>query len=265
MPCTTSRGRRFCTNLPPCACQRSQYPYAPLEPRHLLALIRASDCCFAAWQQRCRPRSRCPLHRRHQRAAVVLDRRFQQFFCRSICHICLSIRRGLTPTCPLLSHSTLPPSLVASGMTLADARRFLLLAFPSPLSDSPACNGSSIYDPLLSLPTSFDARMQWPGLFHPSPNPPSQCDPIAFVSATIFSDVVSIARNTKLTFSVQELLSCGGYSCDSGGWPNKAFLYMTEKGLPSEACYPFSGSEISKARMPASSAFTEASSSLPAT
>jgi hypothetical protein len=153
----------------------------------------------------------------------------------------------LSVDCAFFTFYYLTFHLISAGMTRADARRFLLPAPPSSLPASSACNGSSTHDELLSLPPSFDARVQWPNLFHASPDP-GQCDPVAFVSATIFSDVVSIARSTRLTFSVQELLSCGNYECDSGAWPNKAFLYMTEKGLPSEACYPLNGSEFSQVR-----------------
>jgi hypothetical protein len=149
-------------------------------------------------------------------------------------------------------HPTSP--LVSSGMTRADARRFLLSAPLSSLPSSSACNGSTTRDQTL-LPSSFDARVQWPNLFHASPDP-GQCDPIAFVSATIFSDVVSIARNAKLTFSVQELLSCGSYDCESGNWPNKAFLYMTEKGLPSDACYPLDDTHSTQARERATTPFS---------
>jgi hypothetical protein len=63
---------------------------------------------------------------------------------------------------------------------------------------------------------------------------------------------INIALNTKLTFSAQELISCANYSCGEGAWPNNGLLYMTKQGLPSEACYPLSGSETSEARALAS-------------
>ena len=158
----------------------------------------------------------------------------------------------------LLSFALVAAALPFSGSTLhayrypiAAMRRGLIPPTSRPIQ-SEACHGNSTLIDLSSLPPALDARVQWPALFHPSPNPDPLCDPLAYVLATIFSDVTSIALNTKLTFSAQELISCANYSCGEGGWPNNGLLYMTKQGLPSEACYPLSGSETSEARALAS-------------
>jgi hypothetical protein len=145
----------------------------------------------------------------------------------------------------------LAPTLTGTLDAHSTAAMRRLLITPSSLPiQSQDCHGNATLVDISSLPPTLDARVQWPDLFHASPNPPTYCDPVAFVVATIFDDVTSIALNTKLTFSVQEIISCANYQCDAGGWPNNAFLYMVEKGLPSEACYPLSSSEISQARTP---------------
>jgi len=126
-------------------------------------------------------------------------------------------------------------------MTRADARRLLLAPLSLPVESSACSDSSSTHTALSSLPPAFDARTQWPNLFHASPDP-GMCLAVPFVSATIFSDVISIKFNTAFTFSTQELFSCANYTCISSGWPNSALVYMTEKGLPSEACLPLSDS-----------------------
>ena len=159
----------------------------------------------------------------------------------------------------LLLSVTLVAAAVPFGGSFVDDHRYTIAAMrrslippTSPPIQSEACHGNSTLIDLSSLPPALDARVQWPALFHPSPNPDPLCDPLAYVLATIFSDVTSIALNTKLTFSAQELISCANYSCGEGGWPNNGLLYMTKQGLPSEACYPLSGSETTEARAPAS-------------
>jgi hypothetical protein len=156
----------------------------------------------------------------------------------------------------LLPFALVAAALPLSGSTLhaypVAAMRRGLMPPTSPPIQSETCLGNSTLIDLSSLPAALDARVQWPALFHPSPTPDPLCDPLANVLATIFSDVTSIALNTKLTFSAQELISCANYSCGEGGWPNNGLLYMTKQGLPSEACYPLSGSETTEARAPAS-------------
>jgi hypothetical protein len=138
----------------------------------------------------------------------------------------------------LLSVALVAAALPFGGSFVDDHRypiaamRRSLIPPTSPSIQSQACHGNITLTSLSSLPPALDARVEWPELFHASPTPDPQCDPIANVLATIFSDVTSIALHTKLTFSAQELISCANYSCGEGAWPNNGLLYMVPHPPP---------------------------------
>jgi cathepsin B len=92
------------------------------------------------------------------------------------------------------------------------------------------------------LPDSFDSRDAWPSC-KGAIRDQGQCGSCwAFGAVEAFDDRRCIASKAgKVDFSApQALVDCDtqDFGC-GGGWPEKAWEYMRDQGLPTESCYPY--------------------------
>jgi cathepsin B len=92
-----------------------------------------------------------------------------------------------------------------------------------------------------SVPTDFDARTKWGNLIHPIRNQ-EQCGSCwAFSAAEVFSDRVSIALNKATPpLSPEDMVSCDSNDngCGGGRLPT-AWDYLTNTGIVSDTCFPY--------------------------
>eukprot|EP01027_Heterolobosea_sp_BB2_P020372 GEZU01029069.1.p1 GENE.GEZU01029069.1~~GEZU01029069.1.p1 ORF type:complete len:324 (+),score=120.08 GEZU01029069.1:250-1221(+) len=92
------------------------------------------------------------------------------------------------------------------------------------------------------IPSSFDARKEWPGCVHPIRDQGSCGSCWAFGATEALSDRFCIASNGKINvvLSPQALVSCdtGNYGCN-GGYLDETWQYLVETGVPSEDCVPY--------------------------
>lgn len=90
------------------------------------------------------------------------------------------------------------------------------------------------------LPANFDARTQWGAKVHPIRDQASCGSCWAFGASEAFSDRLAIAGGQDIVFSPQDMVSCdtNDYGCQ-GGYMDMAWEYIAEKGLVSEACFPY--------------------------
>lgn len=93
-----------------------------------------------------------------------------------------------------------------------------------------------------AMPTEFDATTQWPGCVHPIRDQ-AQCGSCwAFGASEALSDRLCVASHNKtnVVLSPEELVSCDtvDHGC-GGGWLLPAWKFMSETGLPSDACFPY--------------------------
>ena len=47
-----------------------------------------------------------------------------------------------------------------------------------------------------------------------------------------------------MDLSEQHIFSCGGGTCDQGWWPDAAFRYLLDTGVPDEECFPYTSGQI---------------------
>lgn len=92
------------------------------------------------------------------------------------------------------------------------------------------------------LPENFDSRTQWPGCVG-AIRDQGQCGSCwAFASSGVMADRACISglTNGYVAMSPQQLVSCDktNYGC-SGGIPVLSWMYIQNKGLVSETCYPY--------------------------
>lgn len=92
-----------------------------------------------------------------------------------------------------------------------------------------------------TIPTAFDSRTQWKGLIHPIMNQ-LQCGSCwAFSAAEVLSDRFAIATNkASPALSPEDLVSCdtGDMGCNGGMLPN-AWSYLTNTGIVTNKCFPY--------------------------
>ena len=93
-----------------------------------------------------------------------------------------------------------------------------------------------------SVPSSFDSRTKWGTCVHPIRNQEKCGSCWAFGSSEALSDRFCIASNgsVDVVLSPQELVSCdkSDMGCN-GGWLNKAWSFLEQKGLPTDSAYPY--------------------------
>jgi cathepsin B len=123
------------------------------------------------------------------------------------------------------------------GLTLEEAKRFLGAKPSDSYAKLPMKN-----DFIAAVPDEFDSRTQWPDYIH-DVRDQAQCGSCwAFGAAESLSDRLAIATKgaTNLVLSPQYLVSCDTSSqgC-GGGYPDKAWVFMTNTGIPSDECVPY--------------------------
>ncbi|XP_068972753.1 tubulointerstitial nephritis antigen-like [Bombus flavifrons] len=104
-----------------------------------------------------------------------------------------------------------------------------------------------IYDPE-SLPREFDARIRWPREISDIDDQ-GWCGASWAISATrVASDRFALMSKgaDSVLLSAQHLLSCNnrGQQACSGGYLDRAWLYMRKFGLVDEDCYPWEGTNV---------------------
>ena len=104
-------------------------------------------------------------------------------------------------------------------------------------------NSYASLKPYLSVPLSFDSRLQWPGCIGAIRNEGNCGSNWAISAAGVLSDRFCISKNETVTLSPQWLVSCnlqnGGCA---GGYIQYAWNYMKTHGIPLDACSPYTSS-----------------------
>jgi cathepsin B len=92
------------------------------------------------------------------------------------------------------------------------------------------------------LPTSFDARKQWPDCIHAIRDQQRCGSCWAFAASEVLSDRFCIAssKSVNVVLSPQDLVSCDAedQGCD-GGWVDKSWDYLKDTGIVSDECLPY--------------------------
>jgi cathepsin B len=102
--------------------------------------------------------------------------------------------------------------------------------------------GDAAYASNAAIPTEFDSRTKWPGLIHPIRDQ-QQCGSCwAFSASEVLSDRVAIATGkASPVLSAEDMVSCDtkDMGCQGGSLPN-AWSYLTNTGLVTDTCMPYS-------------------------
>ncbi|XP_041360267.1 uncharacterized peptidase C1-like protein F26E4.3 [Gigantopelta aegis] len=101
------------------------------------------------------------------------------------------------------------------------------------------------------IPESFDARVKWKDLIHPVMDQGNCGASWAFSSTAVASDRLSIESEgaIKDELSPQHMLSCDvdkQLGCE-GGYLDRAWWYLRKRGVVTEACYPYTSGQTTKA------------------
>eukprot|EP00933_Yihiella_yeosuensis_P045174 TRINITY_DN404_c0_g1_i1.p1 TRINITY_DN404_c0_g1~~TRINITY_DN404_c0_g1_i1.p1 ORF type:complete len:328 (-),score=90.91 TRINITY_DN404_c0_g1_i1:370-1353(-) len=129
------------------------------------------------------------------------------------------------------------------GMTFDEAR-VLLGTAPSHISEHlNKTLDDSVYAVIADedVPSDFDARTKWPGLIHPIRDQQRCGSCWAFSSSEVLSDRVSIASGKKSpVLSPEDMVSCDkkDMGCGGGQLPN-AWEYLTNTGIVTDSCMPY--------------------------
>merc|ERR1712072_1426466 len=96
--------------------------------------------------------------------------------------------------------------------------------------------------PVMDIPASFDARDQWGDLIHPIRDQ-QQCGSCwAFSASGVLSDRFAIQTNgtTDVILSPEDMVSCdkGDMGCN-GGILASAWSYLTNTGIVTDSCFPY--------------------------
>eukprot|EP00823_Brevimastigomonas_motovehiculus_P000001 TRINITY_DN0_c0_g1_i1.p1 TRINITY_DN0_c0_g1~~TRINITY_DN0_c0_g1_i1.p1 ORF type:complete len:336 (-),score=71.16 TRINITY_DN0_c0_g1_i1:113-1054(-) len=163
----------------------------------------------------------------------------------AFCLVALAIGQKLIADPALIAevnkHATWKAGIneVFDGVELDEAPRFLgLLKRPSTYFELPIINKE-----IKSLPDSFDSRVNWQGRIIPVRDQASCGSCWAFGATEALSDRFNIkhAQDPLIMLSPQQLVSCDTTSSGcSGGYPDKAWTYMQNTGVVTDACYPYS-------------------------
>jgi cathepsin B len=95
---------------------------------------------------------------------------------------------------------------------------------------------------LKDLPISFDSRLQWKDCIKPLADQGACASGWAISEAGMLSDRFCISSNKTINvkLSSQDLLSCDHFSMGcNGGILDKNMDYLQEKGIVTEACWPY--------------------------
>ena len=134
------------------------------------------------------------------------------------------------------------PNARFEGVTYAEARSLLGAVFPDDvtLAMLHAESDTSHLRGLKAPPASFDARTKWGDLIQPIRDQ-AQCGSCwAFSAAEVLSDRFSVATNTSVILSPEDLVSCdkGNEGCNGGMLP-AAWKYLTKDGIVMDKCFPY--------------------------
>jgi cathepsin B len=128
-----------------------------------------------------------------------------------------------------------------SGMSIEELRRYVSVHKPEPLKNIPVVSYESLRE-FINAPDNFDSRTQWPNCKGPILDQGACGSCWAFGAVEAFQDRICIAKKSTSVeqLSTQSLVDCekNSFGC-SGGWPDRAFEYMQNPGIPTEACYPY--------------------------
>jgi len=130
-----------------------------------------------------------------------------------------------------------------SGMTFNDARVTLGTALSHISEHLDNVMPDEFYAAMGNdtIPDEFDARTKWAGLIHPIGDQ-QQCGSCwAFSAAEVLSDRVAIATGKRSpVLSAEDMVSCdGGDMGCSGGQLPKAWEYLTNTGIVTDSCFPY--------------------------
>ena len=103
-------------------------------------------------------------------------------------------------------------------------------------------NGVYEHPQVVATPNEFDPRTQWKSWIHPIRNQANCGSCWAFGSSEALSDRFAIASKGKINvvLSPEDLVSCDSedYGC-GGGYLERAWEYLTNTGIVSEECFPY--------------------------
>ncbi|CAH3014338.1 unnamed protein product [Porites evermanni] len=124
-----------------------------------------------------------------------------------------------------------------AGMDWSDAKKMLGSYGPWPKDSPPKLVKQDVAN---EIPDSFDARTKWPGSIHEIRNQGDCGSCWAFGASEVLSDRFAIVSSNRINvvLSAQQLVDCNtvNHGCN-GGWPLKAWQYMSEVGLLTVQCY----------------------------
>jgi cathepsin B len=129
-------------------------------------------------------------------------------------------------------------------MTVGEAKAFVSSSLVRE-EEYPEFNWGAMLDHF-TAPTSFDSRTQWPSCIHPIRDQ-AQCGSCwAFAASEALSDRFCIASSgaKNVVLSPQYLVDCdtSSYGCN-GGYPNLAWRFMQQRGLPLDSCVPYTAKD----------------------
>ncbi|XP_045332416.1 tubulointerstitial nephritis antigen-like isoform X2 [Leopardus geoffroyi] len=137
------------------------------------------------------------------------------------------------------------------GMTLDEGIRYRLGTIRPSSSVTNMNEIHTVLGPGEVLPTAFEASEKWPNLIHGPLDQGNCAGSWAFSTAAVASDRVSIHSLGHMApvLSPQNLLSCNTHNQQGcrGGRLDGAWWFLRRRGVVSDHCYPFMGSERDEA------------------
>lgn len=136
---------------------------------------------------------------------------------------------------------------VFEGLTVEDARARLGAKLSHISKHLNSTRPDSFYAamPDDDVPADLDSRTQWPGLIHPIRDQKMCGSCWAFSASEVLSDRVAIAEGKQSpVLSAEDMVSCDreDHGCD-GGSLDKAWSYLTQTGLVTDTCFPYTAGE----------------------
>merc|ERR1712166_933386 len=127
-------------------------------------------------------------------------------------------------------------------MTFDDARVLMGTALGHISEHLDSTLGDAAYASVAAVPTEFDSRTKWPGLVHPIRDQQHCGSCWAFSASEVLSDRVAIATGkASPVLSAEDMVSCDkkDAGCQGGSLPN-AWSYLTNTGIVTDTCMPYS-------------------------
>jgi len=127
------------------------------------------------------------------------------------------------------------------GQTFNDARVYLGTELLHIADYEGEIHEDHHYSAVQDVPTSFDARTQWPGLIYPIRDQQRCGSCWAFSAAEVLSDRLAIKTGKSTSpLSPEDMVSCdkGDMGCKGGQLPH-AWSYLVNTGIVSDKCLPY--------------------------